>query len=108
MVAAIEEGKEPSLGDRRARRRDDLLEPPRTPRAAGLGRAGENYRPVGAYSRGQSGDRLSERVDDDDRIARLCRQSSPAKYAETSTIRLEKPHSLSYQARTRTKRLSST
>src|SRR3954447_24862403 len=51
---------------------------------------------------------MRQGMDDEDRIAGALRQCSAPKWAATSTIRFEKPHSLSYQDRTRTKVLSRT
>ena len=79
IVATIEKRGEPGLGNRLAYRGDKRPKPARTHITAGIRRADEHHRTAGSRDRGESGDRMSERVDKDDRIAQLCRQCSPPK-----------------------------
>lgn len=79
IVATIEKRGEPGLGNRLAYRGDKRPKPARTHITAGIRGAGEHDRPTSSYRGRQRGNRLSKRVDNDDRIAQLCGQCSPPK-----------------------------
>lgn len=69
-VATIEQRREPSLRDRLARRGNERRKPPRPGIAAGIRRAGEHNRPIGAQRRRQRGNGVVERMDDNsDRLS---------------------------------------
>jgi len=72
-VPTIEKGGEPSLGNRLAGCCDKPLEPAGAHVTTRVRRTSEHYRTAGSHSHSQGGDRLSKRVDNDDRIAQLCR-----------------------------------
>src|SRR5580704_5929774 len=124
IVAAIEQRIEFGCRYCFPRRSYDRAEPARAGIDPGIGRAGDDHRPPRLRRRTQRSDGMRQRMDDDDgrgfrsagvRPARRMRARGPRsgqaiapKWAATSTMRLEKPHSLSYHDRTRTKRLSST
>ena len=106
------------------RRAQHFPEPARSGIDAGIGRAGEDNRPPRLRRGAQCRDSVRQRMKDDDGCGFRTAGVTPAfgrraggprssqaiasKWAATSTMRFEKPHSLSYQDSTRTKVLSST
>src|SRR5258706_221261 len=102
----------------RRRKLEDRLEPRRPGVAPGAGGARQRHRDAELLRRRERGAGMVERMDDDDALAlsppgrgfdgRRRRYPTRPNASAASTMRLEKPHSLSYHDMTRQKRFSST
>src|SRR5579883_985710 len=110
LAAAVEHGGRRHFREIRACGVDQRLEPERTAVTAGAPGARERHGHVERAGGGEGGAGVGERMDDDPLAAhtRGVAQASLPTTAAASTMRFEKPHSLSYHESTRQKRLPRT